>query len=63
MVQQQSHTEGQKTETFTDVKAGQLYCPDCGGLLELVSAMFPLPNENGLSSTLVSSFLVTFLTF
>lgn len=44
-VHQQSQTEGQETETFTDVKAEQLYCPDCGGLLELVSVMISLRSE------------------
>jgi hypothetical protein len=45
LVQQQSHAEGQKTENFKELKPGQLYCPDCGGLLIVVTTMIPSQSE------------------
>ena len=45
LVQQQSHAEGQKTEDFKELKPGQLYCPDCGGLLIVVTTMIPSQSE------------------
>lgn len=45
LVHQQTHTEEKVAEVFTNVNAGQLYCPDCGGLLELVSTMIPLQSK------------------
>jgi hypothetical protein len=45
LVQQQSHAEGQKTEDFKELEPGQLYCPDCGGLLIVVTTMIPSQSE------------------